>query len=321
MRAGLGELERWIDDRLRTGLADPALARYETWDELAARLVDAQVGGLANRVRRLAGVVGARPDWHQHVLADLGVMHLLARAGRQLGELPQPLGESVAAALGWQVRQAEVLAGLPHTDHWLVLGRSDAREERIEVRRWWLYGRTTHRWAMLLSFAAHGQALDDSWWVGAALSADLYRYPGVLGLRALAGVRHEEPVPADHRHIVGAAAVGIDEACAQIGAAVAGEPWIERWPVCVRATPARRGNQWVLTDDDGALPLLSARVEGGVAASSIAALLACSGGEPLTVSAEWTPSGLLPVAVHLPDRSIDIGPVHDGLLAQGRVGR
>ena len=56
MHGGLSELDRWLDDRIRTGLADPSLARYATWDDLAARLVDAQAGSLANRIRRLAGL-------------------------------------------------------------------------------------------------------------------------------------------------------------------------------------------------------------------------------------------------------------------------
>ena len=43
MFAGLTELDRWLDDRMRTGLADPALAKYSTWDDLAARLVDQPV--------------------------------------------------------------------------------------------------------------------------------------------------------------------------------------------------------------------------------------------------------------------------------------
>ena len=62
MAAGLSELDRWLDDRMRTGLGDSSIAQYSTWDQLAARLVDAQVGGLANRVRRLAGAVGAQPN-------------------------------------------------------------------------------------------------------------------------------------------------------------------------------------------------------------------------------------------------------------------
>ncbi|MBK5332399.1 MAG: SWIM zinc finger family protein, partial [Ilumatobacteraceae bacterium] len=34
MSAGLAELDRWLDDRVRTGLADPSLASYKTWDGL-----------------------------------------------------------------------------------------------------------------------------------------------------------------------------------------------------------------------------------------------------------------------------------------------
>ena len=118
---------------MRTGLADPALARYGTWDQLAARLVDARAGALANRVRRLAGLVGAGPDWHAEVLAELGLLHLIAQAGRRLPGLPGELADAVATASGWQVRHADVLGGVPETDEWFVAGRSDTREDRIEV--------------------------------------------------------------------------------------------------------------------------------------------------------------------------------------------
>ena len=303
MAAGLAELDRWLDDRLRTGLADPALARYETWDDLAARLVDAQVGGLANRVRRVAGMVGAHPQWHEHVLAELGALHLLAVAGRNLGTLPPGLADSVAAAIGWQVRQADVLAGLPHNDHWVVMGRSDTREDRIEVRRIWLRGRADGAWAMLLSFAAYGQSLDESFVVGTEVHADLFRYPGALGMRALLGRRHAEAVrvQAAGGSVAGATVVA---ACAEVGRAVAAEPWIDRYPLCVRAAPARVGARWVLTDRTGSLPLAE-----GVA--GVGPLLAGSEGRSVVVPAEWTPGGLIPLALHLPDRTIDVGPTAD----------
>jgi len=306
MAAGLAELDRWLDDRVRTGLADPALARYSTWDDLAARLIDAQVGGLANRVRRLAGVVGAHPDWHQQVLSELGALHLLATAGRQMGSLPPTLADSVAAAIGWQVRQADVLAGVPDTDEWVVMGRSDVREDRIEVRRLWLRGQASGRWAMMLSFAAYGQTLDSSLMVGTQVHADLFRYPGALGLRVLMGRRHADPVRATA--VVGCS---VAEACAQVGAAVAAEPWIERYPVCVEAAPARSSGRWVLTDDGGSLPL----VEG---ATGVGALLASSEGRPVPITAEWTPHGMVPLTAHLPDRAIDLGPTADpSFLAAG----
>ncbi len=298
MSAGLAELDRWLDDRVRTGLADPSLASYKTWDGLAARLIDAQVGGLANRVRRLAGLVGAHPDWHSQVLAELGVLHLLATSGRRLGTLPLGLADSVAAAIGWQVRQADVLAGLPLTDHWAVMGRSDTREDRIEVRRIWLRGAASSEWAMLLSFAAYQQSLDDSFTVGTQVHADLFRYPGAIALRVLVGPRHGEPQPAGP--VTGSS---IAEGCAQVGRALAAEPWLERYPLCVLAAPTRAGGRWLLTDSTGSLPL----IEG----TAVGTLLACTAGRPTTVTAEWTSAGLVPLTVHLGDRAVDLGPVAD----------
>ena len=296
MAAGLAELDRWLDDRVRTGLADPSLASYKTWDSLAARLIDAQVGGLANRVRRLAGLVGAHPDWHSQVLAELGVLHLLATSGRHLGTLPPGLADSVAATIGWQVRQADVLAGVPQTDHWVVMGRSDTREDRIEVRRIWLRGASTGAWAMVLSFAAYQQSLDTSFDVGTQVHADLFRYPGAIALRVLVGPRHSQALPAPA--IVGSSITG---GCAEIGRALASEPWLERYPICVLAAPTRDGGRWLLTDSTGSMPL--------VEAAAVGTLLACTAGRPTPITAEWTAAGLVPLTVHLPDRAVDIGPV------------
>ncbi len=298
MYAGLTELDRWLDDRMRTGLADPALAKYATWDDLAARLVDAQAGSLANRIRRLAGLVGASPDWHSDVLAELGLLHLLAQAGRRLGSLPGPLADAVATTVGWQVRQAEVLAGVPDTDTWTVAARSDTREDRIEVRRHWLRGATSGRWALLLSFAAYRQSLDTSLTVGTAITADLHCYPGPA-LRALIGTRYgERTEPARPT------AVDIASACDEIGMLLAAEPWLDRVPFTATAAIAVDGSRFALTDAGGTLPLIAA-------GRSLATLLAVAGGEPVDVTCEWTPHGVVPLTVHLDDRSIDIGPRAD----------
>ena len=298
MYAGLTELDRWLDDRMRTGLADPALAKYATWDDLAARLVDAQAGSLANRIRRLAGLVGASPDWHSDVLAELGLLHLLAQAGRRLGSLPGPLADAVATTVGWSVRQADVLAGVPDTDTWIVAARSDTREDRIEVRRHWLRGATSGRWALVLSFAAYRQSLDTSLTVGTGVAADLHRYPGPA-LRALVGTRHGEPLEP-----VRPPAVDIVSACGEVGMVLAAEPWLDRVPFTATASIAIDGSTFMLTDAGGTLPLIAA-------GRPLATLLALAGGGPVDVTCEWTPHGVVPLTVHLDDRSIDIGPRAD----------
>ncbi|WP_394936775.1 SWIM zinc finger family protein [uncultured Ilumatobacter sp.] len=306
MHAGLAELDRWLDDRIRTGLADPSLARYATWDQLAARLVDAQAGSLANRVRRLAGLVGASPDWHDDVLAELGMLHLLAQAGRRIGALPGSLADAVATSVGWQVRQADVIAGVPDTDEWLIAGRSDVREDRIEVRRHWLRGVNSGRWALALSFAAYQQSLDTSLPVGSSLRADLHRYPGPA-LRALVGTRYYDPV--DHPSVVSqfaASACSIADGCAEVGVMVAAEPWLDRVPVTVHARLARAGQAWALADSTGSMPILDLGTRAFDA--GVAMLLAVSGGKPVDLTVEWTPHGVVPLSIHLPDRTVDIGP-------------
>ncbi len=298
MFAGLTELDRWLDDRMRTGLADPALAKYSTWDDLAARLVDAQAGSLANRIRRLAGLVGASPDWHSDVLAELGLLHLLSQAGRRLGSLPGPLADAVATTVGWQVRQADVLGGVPDTDTWVVAARSDTREDRIEVRRHWLRGVSSGRWALVLSFAAYRQSLDTSLTVGTAIDADLHRYPGPA-LRALVGERHGDPVEPARP-----AAVDVVAGCEDVGTMLVAEPWLDRVPFTVTASIAAVGTGFALADAGGTLPLLTR-------GRPLATLLALAGGGTVDVTCEWTPHGVVPLTIHLADRSIDIGPRAD----------
>ena len=295
--AGLAELDRWLADCIRGGLAAPALSSYATWDAVAARLTDAQCGSLANRIRRLAGVVGTRAGWHEDVLADFGQLHLIANAGRLGGRLAEPLEHTVRAAIGFSPRQDDVRLELPCTDRWIVAGRSDRREDRLVVRRTWLWGETGERWAMILSFAAYGDQLDTTLVPGRAVHADLHFYPAAAPLRALVGHVHER----EPQHTGGPPPATLDEACHQIGAALSAEPWLERHPLHVRAAPTYGDGRWLLTDHSGALPIAGQP-------ESLPTLLAVSAGRPLELTAEWSPDGLLPLAAHVEGRTVDLGP-------------
>jgi hypothetical protein len=304
---GLVELDRWLEDRVRIGLADPSIARFATWDEVARRLTDARAGALANRVRRLAGRVGAEPDWHAHALAEIGILHLLARAGQRVPQLPGELADGVAVTCGWQVRKADVEAAVPETDRWLVVGRSDTREDLVEVRRVWLRGIDSGRWAMTLSFAAYRQALDDSLATGTVVHGDIHRYPG-SSQRALVGaVSGVDVTPSAGRAAAIDATTTTAGACALVGTVLAAEPWLERVPAVVTAAVARSAGAWLLTDGVGSLPIApeSARSD------AVATLLAASAGAPLTIAVEWTARGFLPITAFLDDRTIDIGPRAD----------
>jgi hypothetical protein len=296
VRAGLDELDRWLADRVRAGLAAPELADPTTWHRVAARLVDAQCGGLANRVLRVAGRVGSGDRWHEQVLAELAMLHALAVAGRRAGELDEGLADAVRGAVGYTVARDDVLAGVPATDTWKVAGRSEAEENRVVVRRTWLWAASGQRWALVLSFAAFGESLPDDLPPGTECVADLHWYPARLALRALVGTVHADPTVDP----VGPQPATIADALDSVGRMIAAEPWLERAPMCVRASVAPvPGGRWVLTDESGAIGLVHR-------CRSVPELLAVSAREPVAVAGEWSAEGFLPLTAWTEGRVVPL---------------
>ncbi|MEI7617685.1 MAG: SWIM zinc finger family protein [Actinomycetota bacterium] len=293
MRAGLQELDRWLADRIRAGLAAPELADISNWDLLAARLVDAQCGSLAGRVKRVAAKVGQHPQWHEDVLEELALMHVLAVGAQHTSSLPADLADGVHVATGLASAKDEVLAGVPTTAWWTVAGVSRTREDRITVQRTWLCASDASdpsgniTWAMLLSFGVFGAEATIEYNVGTVLQADLHWYPGGIALRAIVGREHVEPAPST----VAPQSCSIADALSACGWALAQEPWLERYPMSIHAVPAPLGNgRWALVDPTGSVPLAA-----GFAAT--AELVCASGGLPIGIVGEWSADGFLPLTM------------------------
>ncbi|MFF0246055.1 SWIM zinc finger family protein [Streptosporangium sandarakinum] len=318
--AGLAELERWLADQVRQGLATSR--RHDQWDDFAKRLVDAQAPAVAGAVSRL-GAVLTGDDWPARLLGEYALLHLLAVAHRRLAPAVDPADPAIGSAdatvgpagtavgpagtavgpadagggldaallrtvrerVGFPVAKEEVLAGEPVRDRWDVLGRRDTEHDRITARRVWLRGRSTGRAALVLSFAPAGQALDASLVTGTTLDADLAFYPGSCPLRALVAARH------DHAPGVSAGpppGSTVDGALNEVARALAADPWTDSWPVVLDAVVPAGSGLRALTGPDGALALHPA-------CGTPWRLIAASGGHPLTVAAEWIPEGLRPL--------------------------
>jgi hypothetical protein len=189
-----------------------------------------------------------------------------------------------------------VLASAPESGLWRVVGRSDTLEDRIIVRRVWLRSQQSANWGLSLSFAAYGQSLDAILKPGAMLEADVHRYPGRGEVRVLL-----DHVVAGEQGDALCQPTTIAGACDQVGRALGDVPWIERWPVEVRAVPTPADGQWLLTDHTGSLPLVGNP-------GALAPLAAESGGYPVDVMAEWTAAGLIPLTVAVDGRLVDVGP-------------
>ncbi|MFD7106188.1 SWIM zinc finger family protein [Streptomyces celluloflavus] len=294
--AGAVELEQRLEDLLHSGLATADRAGYGSWDETAARMVDAQAPGLASYVRELGSVAAAGADWPARLLEECALLHLLDQGFLGIARLPAPLAATVRSRVGLTTEAAELLTGpeaAPVRDRWLVLAQQDREDGRLTTRRIFLRGERTGRMALHLSFGGANRPLDLALPPGLVLDADLAYYPGARPLRAALGERHAPaapgPVPSG---------CGIDAALAAYGDALRDDPWLESWPVVlaeVTAVPGRTGQGWQLADADGesALPL-DPRCLGRAGLWQLAAI---SGGAPVTVFGECGHRGFLPLTV------------------------
>ena len=303
--AGMVELQIWLADQVRTGLANLPRAGYGHFDAIAARMVDAQAPGVPGILRSLpADLVSA--EWPTRALHVLGGLYLLAEAHRRLDELPEDLAATVRSRIGYPVSKEGVRARSPIVDRWWAIAAVDTVEFQLTTRRVWLRGLGTGRWAMWLTFAPPGRDLDTSVRPGHVYACEARFYPGAGQHRVLL----EPPLPDPDLSPVdddsGPLAVlnrvwGGDDLAAvrvQLAELLAADPWASRLPVVVAGVPVpprHPGDQWLLRDASGAtVPLVDL---GGDAWP----LVAQAGGEPLQVMGEYDGRGLVPLAV-LPDR-------------------
>ncbi|RIH78423.1 hypothetical protein Mterra_03668 [Calidithermus terrae] len=287
--AGVAELGLWLRDLVRGGLAQAPGKPYRFWDDMGARLVDAQAPGLARMVRELAEHTGGE-GWQERLLERLGRIHLAAQAYARLSSLPEPHQADVRAVVGFTQPQEEVqaLEGVGGT--WLVMGQAVAQEDKLRARRTWLLEESTHRYALLLEFAFGKNAFaaplhPDSSWEG-----ELAFFPGAYPMRAV--LKSGRP-----RYDYSLATLGGDTAAGLLdaySAALAANPWTERIPATLTATlePFGDPSRWTLRSPEGAQLRLHPRF------SYHHGLLGYAGGQPVHLFGEWDGEAFLPLRAY-----------------------
>jgi hypothetical protein len=159
MAQGADELEVWLLDLVRHGLATLDQQPAKVWESQAARLVDNQLPGLASILRELATLRHTHADWPARLLARLGELYWLVRAFQNHAQLPAATRQEVLQQIGVAIKKEELPAyASPVADEWQVAGQFTWEEERLTARRSWLYGLGTGRYALVLEFAFGSQA-------------------------------------------------------------------------------------------------------------------------------------------------------------------
>jgi hypothetical protein len=301
--AGVEELDRWLRDLVRQGLATLQTQPYSYWDAVAARMVDAQAPGLARQLREMASIAHSGVGWPERLLERLGKMHLLIQGFQRLETLPPGSQADIRTLIGWEQKEELSSALIVRVsearrviaDRWLILGQRVEEQDNLRTQRTWLQGQDTHKAALVLNYAYGNQPLDTSLMPGTIIDAELGFFESAYPLRSRVKVCNAPATPL--REMPGEESIAT--ALFTYTKALACQPWIEQFPLTLQAiVPLRYNDGWAVRDSVGYLLPITSRFEQGWQ------LLAVSGGHPINVFGEWNGKEFLPLSALADDKFI-----------------
>ena len=281
------DLQRFLADQLARGLGSLDPAALKTWATMAARMVDAQAPGLGARLQDTLAGVRQGEHWPERTLQGLGVLQLACDAIARRASLTAGQQADLRTLAGWPHDQAEVSAhGERVVDRWLVLGvATQDRQNKLTERRAWLLGSRTGRLGWLLDHAFAGRGFEQSWFPGTSVEATLAFFPSAQPLRALAVEREAAVAVAD----CALPAADGESPWQRVAERIAACPWHTLHPLLLHdvVVEVATGQPW-LRQGASAWPLQASEGE-------LWRLLACTGGAPVTLAAEWDGDGIRPL--------------------------
>ena len=252
--AALDELDQWIADQLRLGLAGFVDACGERCRRIAARLVDLKATALAGRIdelpARLMSLRGEeRPD---AAIRELGKLVLLAKAWRAA-----PEDAELKRLVSTSETREQVLANADAVQvesDWEVLGEKiETRRDGLVSHATWLLDLNsgTPRFAVLLDFfPASAGRRSGAFVPGDRFKARLVFYPARHPLRALVAERLGDLPPRAWPAFVTGGASDPLSTCSDFRDS---SPWLSEGPVILPAGVIlldERGDGWWQAADD-----------------------------------------------------------------------
>ncbi len=329
MEAGVRDLQIRLSDLVRQGLARISGESSEFWQETAARLVDAKLGGLARPLKALGSIPLQNDDRYEQMTEIIAGLYLFTRAFKNKDRLSPELREDLWAMAGITIKK-EDLAALTAgtTGRWLVLGQKTAQEEdNLISRRVWLAGLQTGKIAVILDFAYGKAEFATVWENGRLYTGELIFYPGAYPLRAFPAPPFVREPPEFARYggrpessmRISSATTDLlswrttfQEMANDYASALGKNPWLTHLPVALIANLIFSEGNWLLTDrENKVLPVRLQRSFSRIPPArdeseddGLWGLLSLSGGLPARIFGEWNGKTWSMIAAFVGDRAL-----------------
>lgn len=289
MIAGLDELENWLLDTLRQGIAALEQQPYSFWKEMAARMYDAKLGPIGKRIKGISVLIGIDDDWPEKVLIELTSYYLLIRGLRKMEELPLNIQQDLLAVAGVTTRKEELFQyGQIVKDTWMVLGILDGAEDNLNYRRTWILGHETKRYGLILDYAFGNNPFTNHYKKGSVFVGHIVFYPSNTPLRV--ALKDKQVLDRIVKRIVGFPSFStfLDYYAKNLSA----NPWQLSFPCSIeQVTPILdKGILYLLDREKNKIPLFKDE-------TSKWKLLSASGGHPINIFGEWSGDSLLLLSI------------------------
>jgi hypothetical protein len=299
MAGGLEELEKWLYDVMKEGVASLYHRPQSYWKEWAAQMTNAKMGNLAKRIERMP-IVFQQTNWHELFFAELGDLYLIVRGFRQLDQLPDGMQQELFNTLGVNINKKELLALEGVQDEWWVLAQRQGVEDKLRFQRLWLYGKNTNQFALLLEYAWQDNPFEYSLQSGQVVAGELVFYPANFRQRATFKTFQNLPNYNSIKKL--RAYPKITLFFDDYARAIAKNPWLIVFPVALEnVIPQYHEEQLILIDQS--LQYIPAKV---LNETAVWQLIAISGGHPIAVFGEWEKGNLTILSVYSELGSVEL---------------
>ncbi len=292
--AGVEELDYWLRDLVRGGLATLSQQDKSFWETTAARMVDNQARLLARQIRIMSNINPTDTAWTEELLKRLGMLHLLLAGFERRTNLAPESEADILTRIDWEFDK-QLAHGISLHDRWLVLGERieeiNGEKDLLEASTW-LWGWESKRFALILQSTHISKPLERSLFPGTCFEGELVFFKSAYPLRAIVKQHHSPLTPISY--IPGEKK--INAALFEYIKALSSQPWIERFPLSLQAIiPQQHKNSWALRDSTNNILPITPKFDQGWQ------LLAISGGHPINVFGEWNCNCFFPLSAWAED--------------------
>ncbi len=300
MKSGLKDLELWLEDLTREGLATvQSNSRKDKtfWSDIASRMVDSKMRGVATRIRELELISSAQKEWHESMLMTLSDLHLITKGVKAFDNIPDTLQIELLNQLGVTVKQSDLLEENGIKDNWLIIGQFESYNiDNAPFQRTWFLGEKTGKFGFYQEYDYRKIGFQYIWNVGSVIEAEAVFYPSSYPLRLI--FKSQKIV-----HIIDDSSFqgtyGFSTYLEQYSQALSDNPWLREFPCYIHSVIPIVENDifYIVDENSNKIPL---EIRGNLGWK----IMSLSQGQKVDVFGEWFENSLMVLSIKKGERRV-----------------